>query len=70
MLPSLASVFFFLQEVRKKQKKTMPFHVCTDFKHARYAPNTLPRGMRCHENGTPKAKRGANRRFLSAAPPD
>lgn len=54
----------FLQEERKRKKKeTMPFHICTDFKHARYAPNTLPsckrRGMRdarYHRNGTNKNK--------------
>lgn len=41
MLPSLASVYS-RNKIERRKKETMPFHVRTDFKHARYAPNTLP----------------------------
>jgi len=43
MLPSSASVVLARGiGMKEKRKETMPFHVCTYFEHARYAPNTLP----------------------------
>lgn len=76
-LPSLASVVLCEKKKRRK-KETMPFHVCTDFKHARsYAPNTLPSSVTWEVRVITEMERiqerifeAANRRLLSAAPPD